>query len=126
MRKQYFILLLIGLIAVAGVMFTGCPEVEYTFNFENYTAYTIKVESQDLTPSSFEIAGLKNEIDDPTDIKTATSTKSNPKIGYLRKNDSTGGATDTTVKLIKTGSTYQFWPKGEFGDLSIKKSRNEQ
>jgi len=120
MRRQ--LVWLVGVLAFAGVMLmlTGCPEVEYTYKFENYTAYTIKVESEDLTPSSFEITGLKHEIDDPTDIKTATSKKSSPKIGYIRKGDSTGGATSTTVKIIKTGTTYQFWPKGEFSDLSIK------
>jgi len=120
MRKQYFVLLLIGIIAIAGVMFTGCPETETTFNFENYTHYVIKVESKDLSPSSFELAGLEHEVDDPI-VKKVTSTKSNPKFDYSRKDDLSGGVTDSTVKMVKASSlTYQFLPKVDFGDPSIQ------
>jgi len=118
MRKQYFVLLLIGLIAVAGVIFTAC-NLETTVFFENYTAYKIRVQSQDLTPGILDIPGLEHEIDDPVPV-SATSKNGNPKFTYSRVGDSSGSLTDSTVKLKIDGSVYQFWPKADFDDPSIK------
>jgi hypothetical protein len=81
MRKQYFVLLLVGLIAAAAVVLTGCPPQTYEWYFENYTTKTITVISQDLSPSRLDVPAT-NIASDEVPVITATSTKSNPEIGY--------------------------------------------
>lgn len=116
MRKQYLVLL-IGLIVAAGAMFTTCDMGPYDWRFENHTTYAIQVESQDLTPSYFELAGYTgNEaqlllpgVGDNPDVssETAVSTKASPKIGYIAKNMSVEW-TKNNIKLEQSGSVIRF------------------
>jgi len=109
MRKQY-VLLLVGLIAFAGMMFTGCGPVEYEYTFENYTKETIVVTSKDFTPGSFELKGLSNILlDDPT-TKTVTSEKSKPNFTFNVKGQSET-YTRNNVQLDTRSTTYMFKPK---------------
>jgi hypothetical protein len=113
MKKQYFVLLLIGLIAVAGVMFTGCPEQDYDWKFENISEYTIQVYSPELSPSSFELKGLENYLVDPPTKMTATSTKTSIKLGWnIAGMDQDSSEREVLMTKSGTGVVFKKNPDG--------------
>lgn len=116
MRKQYFVLLL-GLIVAAGVMFTGCSDMEYTWKFENHTKQIIQVESQDLDPSFFEMPAYTGTVEQllvegegaapAVSRQTATSTKASPTIGWICKNQ-TAAWSQNNVRMEQSGTVIRF------------------
>jgi len=55
MKKQYFGWLLFGLIVLAGLVFTACPEEEMTVIFTNMSMHSIDVICPGADPSSFNL-----------------------------------------------------------------------
>jgi len=103
MRKQYLLLLLAGLMAFTGVMFTGCGDIETTIYFENGTEWDIKITSPDTEPGRFTLKGIESAMADYSEQKVTSKKSIETVVKGLTIESSIGNLITSYVKAETPG-----------------------
>jgi hypothetical protein len=122
MRKQYFVLLLIGLIVAAGVMFTTCDSGPYNYLFQNVSDKEIKVMIDNADPAAFTLEAVLNDAAPATE-QYVTSDKA-LRVKDVRWNISGMTQTESEREVImEFGSASVIFKKNPDGMANIKQAK---